>query len=103
MRNTTSHEIWQMNFCKLTGYRWATGTLNVMGKDAFCRSTWLLNENFMDADFGKTGKPVTCNVFGVGPPGYTTAFDGAWDAYMFSNGKLKLPFRSQERFMASLK
>ena len=107
MRNTTSHEIWQMNFCKITGYQWNRVVSNwaVMGKDAFCRSTWLPNENFMDPDFTKTGKPVTCNFLGVwlGPGDYTIAFQGGWDAYMFSSGKLSIPSRSQERLMASLK
>jgi hypothetical protein len=105
MRNVTSHEIWQMNFCMLTGYLWGGDTLNVIGKpDAFCGSTWLPNENFMDSDFTKTGKPVTCNFLGVQPDGaYATAFQGGWDAYMLTNRKFSIPFRSQQRLMASLK
>jgi hypothetical protein len=106
MRNATNHNIWQMDFCKLTGYQWdrAGSTWVVRGKpNAFCGSNWLPNENFMDPDFTKTGKPVTCNFLGVDPLGEAVAFDGSWDAYMFSTGKLSIPFRSQQRFMASLK
>jgi hypothetical protein len=29
------------------------------------------------------------------------AFDGSWDAYMFSTGKLKLPFRDQHRLISN--
>jgi len=92
-----------MNFCKLTGYRCNADTCYALGKDALCGSTWLPNENFMDLDFTKTGKPVTCNFYGVAPDGYTIAFRGAWDAYMFTTRKFSIPYRSQQRLIASLK
>jgi hypothetical protein len=105
MRNEATHEIWQMNFCKLTWVQWASGTWTFRGQpDTFCGSAWDGSENFMDPDLSKTGKPVKCNFLGIAPlPDDTVAFDGAWDAYMFSTRKLSTPFRSQERLMASFK
>jgi hypothetical protein len=47
-----SYTIWQMDFCKLTGYEWRTAaplTLTVIGKpDAFCKGEWK-DEDYMGA------------------------------------------------------
>jgi hypothetical protein len=115
LRNTTSHQIWQLDFCKITSYEWSVLIWRWNGKpDAFCVSTWgdsniwegKPDENFTDPDFTKTGRPVECGLFGTNNvPGGTIAFDGNWDADWFTTGYENRyeRMRSQQRVMASFK
>jgi hypothetical protein len=55
LRNTNNYTVWQMDFCKITGWRWVPGMhggYRWFGKDAFCISrNWRKDENYTDPDF----------------------------------------------------
>jgi len=61
LRNTRTDAVWQMDFCKITSYRWMQGssarysTYLWFGEpDAFCFSDkWDRHENYTDPDFAK--------------------------------------------------
>jgi hypothetical protein len=110
IRNTTGPEnwqpaIWQINFCKFTGYQWIDRRWVWLSEPrAWCVANSPSNENYMDPDFTKLGAnlgPLGCDfhIWGSQPVG----FFGEWDAHMFSTGNETLPYRSQERLMASFK
>jgi|GEM_PF-4291974 len=99
MRNPERQWVMQWDLCKITNYLWHQGGWVWEGEpDAFCASRWLPNENYVDPDFKKLGERVKCN--------QPAAMQGSWDAQYFATGEFRdyrVPWRSQERMMASFK
>jgi hypothetical protein len=98
LRLMTTHAIWQLDFCKITEYRWERqGFWEWYGDPGvFCQAKWLPDENYIEPDFTRIGT-VKCKG--------NTAFQGNWDAELFVTGKFDLTrgWRSQDRVMAAYK
>jgi hypothetical protein len=111
LRNTRNNTVWQMDFCKITEYRWVpgdsayyTGYIWIGREDAFCVSwKWGKRENYTDPDFTKIS--TKCGLYNTGWG--KAAFDHRIDIGVFVDKDSRPRYwnrpRSQERMVASFK
>jgi hypothetical protein len=116
LRNTRNNTVWQMDFCKLTEYRWMnadpalygaaynTGYRWIGKRDAFCVSwKWDKRENYTDPDFAKI--TTDCGLYNTawGRVAVDHHIDIGFFVDKYSMPRYRNPSRSQERMVASFK
>jgi hypothetical protein len=106
LRNTNNDSIWQMDFCKITEWRWASGLqagyVWIGKSNAFCVSwKWNKPENYTDPDFWKIMS--TCHSYQLGWGSVVVDHTINIGVFVDKGNRPRNRPRSQERMVASFK